>query len=62
MSEQQIADKLSSELQRRSEECERDVIAIRADGQAGIALVNPNLLLNSIVIVPGIFIADLYLN
>jgi hypothetical protein len=65
MSEKQMeqADKqIKAELAQRSEQCERGAIAIRADGLAGIARVAPNLLVEAFVVVPGLLIADCYLN
>ena len=44
----QLWEAVGKEVIARAEQCERGVIALRADGQAGIALVAPNSLLLAI--------------
>ena len=44
MTEQQTH-QLMDEIDKRSKECERGVVAVREDGRAGIAVVSPNCLM-----------------
>lgn len=45
MDAEQMWGALSKEVIAQSEQCERGVVALRADGNAGIALVAPNSLM-----------------
>lgn len=53
---------VEQEIEHRSEQCERGVIAVRADNRAGIACLGPNHLLLAIELVPDLLIADCYFN
>ena len=54
--------KIAKALAEQCKECETGIIAIRADGRAGFALLAPNHVLQRFVLVPDLFIADCYLN
>ncbi len=62
MSEQETAERLCEEIAKREAECERGVVAIRGDGQAGIAVTNPNSLMLAVALISPVFIFDFYLN
>lgn len=62
MSEQEKMNKLATAIMARSNECERGVVAIRPDGQAGIALVAPNSLMLAMIFAPEIDPFDFWLN
>jgi len=62
MSEQEKAMKVLDQTTLMSAHCERGVIAVREDGQAGIALVAPNCIQYSEVFHPTLPPFDFILN
>lgn len=65
MSEQTKMQQVGKEILTRSAECERGVIVVREDGQAGIALVAPNSLMLATILAPGmdgVPVFDFWLN
>lgn len=54
--------KLIQKLDSLSQECERDVIAVRSDGNAGIILRGPNCLMSAEIFMPDMAPFDFYLN
>lgn len=62
MSEQTQMEKVGKEILTRSAECERGVIAVRDDGNAGVALVAPNSIMLATIFAPDVPPFDFWLN
>lgn len=56
------AEKIHKTITARSKACERGIVAIRLDGEAGIALVAPNSLMVAVAWFGGAMITDHHLN